>query len=483
MHKRSELLFSLFKLPIDFLAIISAYALGFIIRVKITQKPVPYPINGHLYLKVFLLIIPVWILIFAISGLYRLSSLRGRLGEVGRIFVAISGGAMFVILVDFFSKKPLFPAKAVAIYGYGISFVLVVIGRQIMRMLQRSLFRYGVGLHRVVLIGSGEIAARLAQEIQATKGYLLVGALDTAKNASKRLPGVQIFSSFEVMLKMVQRSDIDEIIQADSALEPEEVMEVVAYANNHHLIFKFVPNQFGIMATHSSIGDMAGLPVVELHHTPLGGWGRILKRGFDVTGAIVGLVIISPLFLVVGLLIKLTDPGTVFYRHRRLSRSGKKIDIYKFRTMRQKFSTGAGFSGKTDSEIFAELGRPELAAEFAKEQKLKDDPRVSPVGRVLRRTSIDELPQLINVLKGELSLVGPRPIVQDELERYGDSQALFLALKPGLTGLWQISGRNDISYDERVKLDLYYVENWSLWLDVKILLKTIVVVLKKAGAY
>jgi lipopolysaccharide/colanic/teichoic acid biosynthesis glycosyltransferase len=228
---------------------------------------------------------------------------------------------------------------------------------------------------------------------------------------------------------------------------------------------------------------MGGVPVIELAQTPLQGWGRIIKRAFDLVGAFFGLIALSPLLLVVALLIKITDPGSVFYRQRRLSRHGDPISIFKFRTMMMKYSTGAEFSGMTNEEVFKVMGREDLIEDFKKENKLADDPRISRLGKFLRRTSIDELPQLINVLRGDLSLVGPRPMLEDELERYGDNLPQVLSLRCGLTGLWQVSGRTDIGFEGRVKLDLYYVENWSLGMDIRILFKTIGVIFSKRGAY
>jgi exopolysaccharide production protein ExoY len=223
--------------------------------------------------------------------------------------------------------------------------------------------------------------------------------------------------------------------------------------------------------------------VLEIRLTSLEGWGRILKRAFDVVGATFGLILLSPVFLAVAISIKIADPGPIFYRHRRLSRAGSEVRVFKFRSMKQEFSSDPKYKGKTPVEVFELLGKPELAKEFVVSQKVKHDPRVSKIGDFLRRSSLDELPQLLNAFMGDMSLVGPRPIVPVELERYGNQGASFLALKPGITGLWQISGRSDVSYEDRVKLDIYYVENWSLMLDIKILLKTIVAITRKSGAY
>ena len=293
---------------------------------------------------------------------------------------------------------------------------------------------------------------------------------------------ITVDSSLQNLLNRLKGDTIDEFIQADSSLDQDEVFELVEYAANNHITYKFIPNQFGLFASHSEIQTMAGMPIVALKRTPLDGWGRIVKRVFDLVASIFGLIVLSPLFAAIAILIKITDPGSVYYRHKRLSRAGKVIYVYKFRSMKTRFSKGK-FKGLNDIEVFQALGRDDLIDEFRRDQKVKRDPRVSAIGGFLRRSSLDELPQLINILRGDISLVGPRPIVESELKKYGSGRHTLLSLKPGLTGLWQVSGRNDISYDERVKLDLYYIENWSLWLDIRIILRTIWIVLTNKGAY
>ena len=486
MRKRSELLFGLILIPVDFLALITAFVAAYIIRVQLDGRPVAHPIPGHVYLEISILVLPIWILIFAFSGLYSLSNLRGRLDELGRIFVAVSGGVMTLILLDFFQKtQPLFPSKSVPIYAYGIGFFLVVFARTIMRLIQRSLFRYGIGVHQTLMIGSGNLAQRIAADMQSPKsGYRIVGVVETSAGAGKRMPGYPLYKSIdEVKAQIASGLHIDEIVQADSALESEDILELVTFATNNHISYRFIPNQFGLYATNAVYGTMAGMPVLEIRLTSLEGWGRIVKRAFDVVGATFGLILLSPIFVVTAIAIKIFDPGPVFYRHRRLSRAGAEVHMFKFRSMKQKFNTDRRYKGKTEIEIFNLLDRPDLAEEFEKNRKVRHDPRVSKIGDFLRRSSIDELPQLLNALKGDMSLVGPRPIVPAELERYGNQSGSFLALKPGITGLWQISGRSDVSYEDRVKLDIYYVENWSLLLDIKILLKTIVAITKRNGAY
>ncbi|SFN69648.1 exopolysaccharide production protein ExoY [Mesorhizobium sp. NFR06] len=204
---------------------------------------------------------------------------------------------------------------------------------------------------------------------------------------------------------------------------------------------------------------------------PIGG---LLKRSFDIVGSLAGLVLLSPLFLMIALLVKLSDNGPIFYGHKRIGRGGRIFSCLKFRTM------------VPDGErvLAAHLAaNPEANAEWIATRKLKNDPRVTRVGQVLRKLSLDELPQILNILQGDMSLVGPRPVVRDELEIYGSAAVYYLKSRPGLTGLWQVSGRNDVSYDTRVAFDRHYVENWSLFEDIRIIFKTVPAVWMSRGSY
>jgi lipopolysaccharide/colanic/teichoic acid biosynthesis glycosyltransferase len=208
------------------------------------------------------------------------------------------------------------------------------------------------------------------------------------------------------------------------------------------------------------------------------------KRTMDVLGATVLLVLFAPLFAVIALAIKITDPSApVFYTHHRIGKNGRTIKVIKFRSMNNNFSTGAGTPFATPVEAYAAMGRLDLCEEFLLSHKVAADPRVTSIGRFLRRTSLDELPQILSAFKGDLSLVGPRPITSQEVARWGDGADILLAVKPGITGLWQVSGRSDVTFDQRVQLDLDYVRHWTIWLDIKILLKTVPAVLHRRGAY
>ena len=196
----------------------------------------------------------------------------------------------------------------------------------------------------------------------------------------------------------------------------------------------------------------------------------VVKRFLDVFLSLIGLILLSPIFFIIATIIKLDSKGPVFFVHSRIGEKGKPLGIYKFRTM------------VTNAEELIKKFTPEQKEEFEKNFKLENDPRVTKIGNFLRKTSLDELPQILNILKGELSIIGPRPIVQAELEKYGDNKEKFLSVKPGLTGYWAANGRSDTSYEERIQMELYYVDNMSFWLDIKIFFKTIIAVIKKEGA-
>jgi lipopolysaccharide/colanic/teichoic acid biosynthesis glycosyltransferase len=218
------------------------------------------------------------------------------------------------------------------------------------------------------------------------------------------------------------------------------------------------------------------IPVIAVNQTALTGWGRVVKRITDVVLSFLAIVITSPIWLVTALLLLLSGNGSVFFRQTRLTRHNKEFKVFKFR------SQYAKFDGTTPEEAFAKIGKPELAEQYrANGDYLDKDPRITPIGRFIRRTSIDELPQLFNVLKGDISLVGPRALIPQELAVYKKRHAI-LSVKSGLTGLAQVSGRRNISFDERRKLDLYYVQNWSFWDDLVIMIRTVWIVLFHQGS-
>lgn len=472
MKKRSELFFSFILVPIDYLMLVAGFVLAYFVR-EGQSKPFAYLMSGQSYLRYMLLLLPIWILLFAVLGLYSLSSVRSRLQEAGRIVAATLAGTMLLILLDFFTTQPIFPSKSIPVYGFLIGTGLVILGRFLINLVQRFLFRYGVGVYKVAVIGKNAIADQLSHGmVRQNRGYSLV------ENRIDVQAG-----NVEQSLAQLTKLDVDEIIVADNRIPEKNLVTIVNYCEDHHISYKFVPSIGGLYTSRLETTRYRDIPLLQVVPTPLEGWGRIIKRLADLILTTIVVVILSPIMLAIVILMKLTDPGPIIYAHKRLTRAGKTFFVYKFRSMKRDYCTGGKFGGKTDLEVLATFNDPKLIDEWKRDQKVKKDPRVSKIGRFLRATSLDELPQLFNILKGELSLVGPRPIVEDELKRYGKVSGLFLQIKPGLTGLWQVSGRNDIGYEERVKLDIYYIENWSLWLDFVILCKTAWVLIRGRNGY
>ena len=235
-----------------------------------------------------------------------------------------------------------------------------------------------------------------------------------------------------------------------------------------------IPDLIALTFSNASIDKFGGIPVIGLGLPGILGWNRSLKRSFDVLAVSVGLILFSPLFLVIAILIKLDSKGSIFYCHERIGLNGCTIRMWKFRTMIQGADQLLEKFLKNNSNL-----KTEWEAKF----KLENDPRITRIGRILRKWSLDELPQLYNVLLGEMSLVGPRPIVEVEIERYRGDISLYKKVRPGITGLWQVSGRTDVSYKSRIGFDTHYVMNWSFWLDINILFRTFGVLLKRKGAF
>jgi exopolysaccharide biosynthesis polyprenyl glycosylphosphotransferase len=427
---------------------------------------------------------PFWMLVFAAVGLYSVRYDRGRLNEICRVVFAVSGGAMLLIVESYLRPHgAVFQGRSVPVFAVGLGIPFVVLSRQFVRLSMRLLYATGRGLHDVVLVGTGELAQRVGASLRRSgSGYRIVGVVSAEHDGDTFLGDVPIYPNLEAAL--AAHSMVDEIVQAEVELHRSEITRMMALAGRRGVSYRFVPDLYGVYAAASTLATLDGLPLMEVRLTSLDGWPAIGKRLLDLVGSLVLIGLLAPLMAVIAVACKVGDPtGPILYRQRRLGIGGREIDVMKFRSMRWQYSTGLGRPYASAIEAFQAMDRADLAEEFARNHKVANDPRVSAVGKWLRRTSLDELPQLFNALRGDVSLVGPRPITEAELERYGNQRASFLALKPGITGLWQVSGRSDTGYDERVKLDVFYAEHWSLGLDLSILAKTLVTVAGRKGAY
>jgi lipopolysaccharide/colanic/teichoic acid biosynthesis glycosyltransferase len=277
-------------------------------------------------------------------------------------------------------------------------------------------------------------------------------------------------------LKNVRELRITTIIQTDLYDSAERNQRILGAAQTNHIGYSFIPGEAEFYSGKNTVDVFLGYPMISVSQTPLVGWGAIAKAIFDRLISLILIVLLSPILLVLLVLQKILNPGPAFYVSKRLSQFSKPVDLIKFRSMRPEF-------GKRDAaDEFRDMGREDLATEYEQNRKVANDPRITTFGKFLRDTSLDELPQIFNVIRGDLSLMGPRPILPQEAKFNRARTALLHSVKSGVTGLWQVSGRSELSFEERIELELYYAQNWSFWLDLRILFKTIGVVIKKTGA-
>lgn len=457
----------------DFLALVAAFVGAYILRVTISDNPFPNQIPAATYLGIFLALLPFWILIFALLGLYTTSIYEKRFSEIGRLAVGSFIGFLFVIFWNFISVEPIFPAKLVPVYGLILAFLFLVLFRTIARAVRTILFRYNIGITHVLIVGNTNIAAELVASLSDSKrsGYRILGVV-----GDKRRSIPADFGSFNEALENIKDQPLHGIIQTELYADESRNQEILAYAQAHHISYRFVPGNTELFVGNIDVELFrSSIPVINVHQTALLGWGRVVKRIFDLIVGSLLLIIASPLMLIIAIMNKLIN-GKVFFKQTRLTRFNKKFTVYKFQTAR------SAYNGLSPEEAFRKMGRPDLIKEYRENgDQLPDDPRYGKFGKFLRSTSLDELPQLFNVVRGDISLVGPRALVPEELAAYKKRHTI-LSVKSGLTGLAQVSGRRDIPFEERRKLDLYYVQNWSFWLDLIILFKTVRILIDRTGA-
>ena len=432
--------------------IIAAFIAAYFLRTSFEFIPVVYVDPLRVYFKFILVTLPIWFIVFVFAGLYTTRDER-RLEEFGKIVVATSA-AVAVVMAWIFLTRTMFFSRLIIIYVWFIAIFFVTFGRALIESIKHLLYRWGVGVHRVIVLAGNSSSQFVISEIKKNRslGYRLVKIIDEA--------GVNKLD------KIFERNPVDEIIIADTHLPQTKISEVLEFCRGKQIGFKMTPDIFLVRSSHVDIQTLAGVPIMEFKRTPLDGWGRIIKRLCDIFGSIILIILTSPLMILSAILIKLTSKGPVLFRQERVGLS-RNFAFYKFRSMR----------------VNAEKEHQKYIQKYGNMFKLEHDPRVTPLGRILRKTSIDELPQFFNVLRGDMSLIGPRPPMPEEVEKYTKNQRRRLGVKPGITGMWQVSGRSEVSFDEWVRLDAYYIENWSLWMDFQIFLKTIWVIIKGRGAY
>jgi exopolysaccharide biosynthesis polyprenyl glycosylphosphotransferase len=469
MKRRADAVFGLALLLNDLVMVGLAFYVAYWLRQTI---PVPPPVNigsfGDYVGMLFIQMVTMPSLYF-FSRLYDVKRSMPRLDEFYRIFAATSiGTVMAIAFTTFLFKNSAleldFP-RVMVIYAWLLTVVLVTFSRSFLVLARNLLRRRGAWTDRLLIVGTGDVGRMILQKVRQMPrlGYSVVGFVDGDASAGEEIMGVPVLGGVDDIPAIIKDHEVEEVIIGLPELSHHEVLAIISRCERGQVGIKIFPDLFQIIATELSIGDLGGLPLLTVRDVALRGWKLTLKRFVDIVGSAVGLVILSPFLMLVSLAIKLDSPGPVLYAQERMGLDARPFWCLKFRSMR----------------IDAERNGPGWTTE--------DDPRVTRVGKFIRRFSVDELPQLINVLVGDMSLVGPRPERPVYVEQFRRSIPRYMDRhreKAGMTGWAQVNGlRGDTSIAERTKYDVWYTENWSLWLDFKIILRTIFAVFSDRHAY
>lgn len=467
--KRSEIYFSAIQLPVDFIMIVLAALSAFAVRNVpqiLSLRPKLYNIELFDFLQVTLAVAPLFLIVYAIEGLYTMRATRTPLSEAFKVFRATSL-VLVLIIVTIFLKREWFSSRFIILAGWSFAVFYVTIARYLIQRIQRYyLVKKGVGVHRILLVGRNGKIDQLKTLFAAKPvlGYVTVGQIETI--------------SLHAIKAIREERGLDEIMVCDPSLTDDEQQKLLDYCQINNITLKYLPTTRETSRFTMSIFN--GEPIIEFQHTPLDGWGKVLKRAFDLLGGFVLTIVASPVMLIIALLTKIEDPdGPIIYTNERIGENGEKIPVFKFRYMQWKWCINK------DNPNFEQALEYEkqLIAERSIRQgplyKIKDDPRKTRIGSFIERYSLDELPQFFNVLRGEMSLVGPRPHQKREVEKYSEYHRRLLTIKPGVTGMAQVSGRSDLDFEDEYRLDVFYIENWSLWLDIVICLKTAQTLLRR----
>jgi exopolysaccharide biosynthesis polyprenyl glycosylphosphotransferase len=452
-----------------------AYFLRFSIRF-LPERPAP---PFELYFQISFLIALVGFAMLHSSGMYRIRRISFEIEDFFALFRAATFSLLIIMVMNFAFKGIITRddletySRLILLISWVLNLIFLSLWRFGVSAFLHRLQRKGIGLRRVIIVGTDEVGRGFFRAIQgnAAFGYRPLGFVTNGVPIIEtEIEGLSVFGEVEDIPKILRVEKVDEVVLACIDMQREVITGLIAACERMDVRFSMIPGFLEILTRQMNVQEIAGVPIFQLEERVSQRWGRFVKRGMDVGLALGILIFLTPLLIIVAVGIKLSSRGPVFYRQARVGRGERIINIFKFRSM----------------YLDAEEKRKDLEAENQEDDpllRIPQDPRVTSLGKFLRRFSIDEIPQVFNVLKGEMSLVGPRPHIPAEVARYKKWQLRKYDCLPGITGLTQVSGRKDLSLDEMVRLDIFYMENWSPLLDLKILIKTIPAMLFGRGAY
>lgn len=451
--KKINLFFAFILLPVDIAAIIAAFVLAYYFRMDLGVVPAFNDIGLREYLRYSIYLMPIWILLLALNKLYYVKSAANFWNEVYRIFSA-SSTAMLFLIVEIFATKSDFFSRLILVFTWVISVITISLGRLVIKLIRRYFFRYGVGRLNILLIGDNSTTESVIYHLanSSNSAYKVSGILTSDGEPSKY--GLRVLGTYSELETKLKSFKIDEVILTDIDISKSKLMTIIQTCTDMGITFKYIPDTFSLMSLNVSPTLIGTMPVMELKSVAIEGWGRIAKRIFDLIFSLLLLILLSPLFLVIAILVKITSSGPVIYNQERIGRDEEKFYCHKFRSM------VVGANKKQD---------------WTTEDKSEE--LITPIGKFLRKTNLDEIPQFWDIFVGKMSFVGPRPEQPKYVEKFEHEIPEYFRrhrVKAGLTGWAQVNGlKGDTSISERVRYDMYYIENWTLWFDFKIIIKTI----------
>jgi exopolysaccharide biosynthesis polyprenyl glycosylphosphotransferase len=425
---------------------------------------------SHLVSVSWPLIVLLWMVVLAAKGAYGVRDFGAGPEEFRTVATASMVTAGLVGLLCYLSHQPL--SRGFVLLTFGLGTPALLVERYLIRQLSRRARQDGRLTHRVIAVGGPSDVREVVDALRRDRhvGYQVVGACVPETVDTDRFP-VPVLGRPSDARQLCAQVGADTVLVARGGYASSQELRRIAWdLEGSDIDLVVVPSLTDVAGPRIHMRPVGGLPLLHVEQPQAGAAGGLTKRLFDIVSAGIALLVLSPLFLVVAAIVKLHDGGPVFFRQRRVGRRGQEFGMLKFRSM----------VVDAEERLADLLERNELDGVLF---KIRSDPRITPLGRWLRRFSVDELPQLFNVLRGEMSLVGPRPPLPAEVDRYARDVHRRLLVRPGLTGLWQVSGRSGLSWDESVRLDLYYVDNWSMMTDLVIIAKTVRAVLRADGAF
>jgi exopolysaccharide biosynthesis polyprenyl glycosylphosphotransferase len=450
------------------LAFFTSWAIRYVAEVGPEIEETNY-VPFAVFAPVLLGLIPVSLLAITFSGLYRQRRGTEWFDDIPSVARSIALATMTLFALVALLRYPA-TSRLTFIITWFTATVFVIAGRALVQLVATALHKRGIGVERVLVVGGNNLGRIIMQSLasRAHLGYQVVGFVDDDRAGD--FGRFRHLGGLDDVERLAEAEKIDQVIVALPAASHAAILRIVDHCRQDQVSFKLVPDLYEMSLSRVDVDTVSGIPLIGLKDVSIVGWNAITKRGIDIAVAALALLALSPLLIAVALLIKLESRGPVMYRHVRIGKNRQPFTMYKFRSMRQdadKLRTALLEAQSGDNRLF----------------KDRRDPRITRIGAVIRRWSIDELPQFWNVLIGDMSVVGPRPQIPPEVANYEDWHYKRLAVSPGLTGLWQVSGRSELTFDEMVIYDIYYIENWSLGLDFRILLRTVPAVLQGRGAF